>query len=172
MARSPRPEPPQDKEKALDGAVVQIERQFGKGAIMRLGQDASLSVPAIPTGSLAIDSAIFAFCSTRRMDVLSSVLIRWMVVNISLASRGDRPKEGSSSSIILGSDMSPRPMTSICCSPPDSQPANRCVNFLSWGKRVYTFSSFSGMRLLSPMWPALRFSSTVKCSSTRRPSNT
>ncbi|MCP4662073.1 MAG: DNA recombination/repair protein RecA, partial [bacterium] len=58
MARSPRPEPPQDKAKALDGAVLQIERQFGKGAIMRLGQDATWSVPAIPTGSLAIDSAI------------------------------------------------------------------------------------------------------------------
>jgi len=45
-----------DKERAIDLAVTQIERQYGKGAIMRLGGDALLSdVPAIPTGSLALD---------------------------------------------------------------------------------------------------------------------
>jgi len=47
-----------DKGKALDGAVSQIERQFGKGAIMRLGQQEALAIPAIPSGSLAVDSAI------------------------------------------------------------------------------------------------------------------
>ncbi|RMH16863.1 MAG: recombinase RecA [Acidobacteria bacterium] len=58
MARSTRSEPPADKGKALEGAVSQIERQFGKGAIMRLGQREILAVPAIPTGSLAIDAAL------------------------------------------------------------------------------------------------------------------
>jgi recombination protein RecA len=47
-----------DKMKAVDGALSQIERQFGKGSIMRLGQRDTVSVPAIPTGSLAVDHAI------------------------------------------------------------------------------------------------------------------
>ena len=48
-----------DKERAIDLAVTQIERQYGKGAIMRLGGDALLSdVPAIPTGSIALDIAL------------------------------------------------------------------------------------------------------------------
>jgi recombination protein RecA len=47
------------KEKAIDLAVSQIERQFGKGAIMRLGTDAVLpEIPVIPTGSLALDIAL------------------------------------------------------------------------------------------------------------------
>jgi recombination protein RecA len=44
--------------KAIDNALTQIERQFGKGAIMRLGQRETLAVAAIPTGSLAVDHAI------------------------------------------------------------------------------------------------------------------
>ncbi|MCK5552669.1 MAG: DNA recombination/repair protein RecA, partial [Deltaproteobacteria bacterium] len=48
-----------DKERAIDLAVTQIERQYGKGAIMKLGGDAFLSdVPVIPTGSLALDIAL------------------------------------------------------------------------------------------------------------------
>ncbi len=47
------------KEKAIDLAVSQIERQFGKGAIMRLGTDAVIpEIPVIPTGSLALDIAL------------------------------------------------------------------------------------------------------------------
>jgi recombination protein RecA len=47
------------KEKAIDLAVSQIERQFGKGAIMRLGTDAIIpEIPVIPTGSLALDIAL------------------------------------------------------------------------------------------------------------------
>jgi recombination protein RecA len=44
--------------KALEGTLAQIERQFGKGAIMRLGQSETLQVAAIPSGSLAVDYAI------------------------------------------------------------------------------------------------------------------
>jgi len=48
-----------DKERAIDLAVTQIERQYGKGAIMRLGGDAPLpDVPVIPTGSLSLDIAL------------------------------------------------------------------------------------------------------------------
>ena len=46
------------KLKALDLAVKQIEKQFGKGAIMRLGDSPSVAIDAIPTGSLALDSAL------------------------------------------------------------------------------------------------------------------
>jgi recombination protein RecA len=44
--------------KAIEGALVQIERQFGKGSIMRLGQREILPMEFISTGSLAIDAAI------------------------------------------------------------------------------------------------------------------
>jgi len=47
-----------DKKKAVDSALTQIERQFGKGSIMRLGQREAVAVPAIPTGSIAVDYAI------------------------------------------------------------------------------------------------------------------
>ena len=47
-----------DKEKAVDAAVVQIERQFGKGSIMKLGSREVINVPVIPTGSLALDKAL------------------------------------------------------------------------------------------------------------------
>jgi len=47
-----------DRHKALEMTLSQIEKQFGKGAIMRLGQDTKLDIPAIPTGSLAVDLAL------------------------------------------------------------------------------------------------------------------
>lgn len=46
------------KEKALATAMEQIERQYGKGAIMRLGENASMNVEHIKTGSLALDMAL------------------------------------------------------------------------------------------------------------------
>ena len=49
-----------DKQKALDIAVQQIERQFGKGAIMKLGEDTALNVSVIPSGCLEIDIALGA----------------------------------------------------------------------------------------------------------------
>jgi recombination protein RecA len=47
-----------DKERAVESAMTQIERQFGKGSIMKLGGSAIVQVPAIPTGSLALDKAL------------------------------------------------------------------------------------------------------------------
>jgi recombination protein RecA len=47
-----------DKEKAVDSAIVQIERQFGKGSIMKLGSRPVVQVPAISTSSLALDKAL------------------------------------------------------------------------------------------------------------------
>jgi len=47
-----------DKEKAVDTAMLQIERQFGKGSIMKLGSQQVIDVPVIPTGSIALDLAL------------------------------------------------------------------------------------------------------------------
>jgi len=47
-----------DREKAIEAAMTQIERQFGKGSIMKLGSQAVLDVPVISTGSLALDKAL------------------------------------------------------------------------------------------------------------------
>jgi recombination protein RecA len=47
-----------DKQKAMDTALSQIERQFGKGAIMRLGESPVVDVDVIPTGSLSLDAAL------------------------------------------------------------------------------------------------------------------
>jgi recombination protein RecA len=47
-----------DREKALDAALAQIERQFGKGAVMRMGERSKEPVEVIPTGSTALDVAL------------------------------------------------------------------------------------------------------------------
>ena len=51
-------DPKSDRLKAVDTAMSQIDRQFGKGSIMRLGQREGLEIASIPTGSLAVDQAI------------------------------------------------------------------------------------------------------------------
>jgi recombination protein RecA len=47
-----------DKQKALEAALSQIERNFGKGSIMKLGQQTAVEVEAVPTGSLGLDIAL------------------------------------------------------------------------------------------------------------------
>ena len=47
-----------EKQKALDMALSSIEKQFGKGAIMRLGQTTKLNVDSIPTGAISLDLAL------------------------------------------------------------------------------------------------------------------
>ncbi|MDO5053111.1 MAG: recombinase RecA [Pseudoclavibacter sp.] len=49
---------PADREKALEAALAQIDRQFGKGSVMRLGSDTRAPVEVIPTGSIALDAAL------------------------------------------------------------------------------------------------------------------
>ena len=46
-----------DKQKALETAIAQLEKQYGKGTVMRLGQNVAMNVEAISTGSLALDAA-------------------------------------------------------------------------------------------------------------------
>ena len=48
----------QNKKRAIEMALTQIERQFGKGSIMRLGDRTGIAVPVIPSGSLALDAAL------------------------------------------------------------------------------------------------------------------
>jgi len=48
----------EDKKKALETTIAQIEREYGKGSIMRLGSNAKVSVDTIPTGSISIDKAL------------------------------------------------------------------------------------------------------------------
>jgi recombination protein RecA len=47
-----------DRDKALDLALANIEKQFGKGSLMRLGDAAAVKIPAIPSGALALDIAL------------------------------------------------------------------------------------------------------------------
>ena len=52
------PTPASDKKKALQTALAQIDKSFGKGTVMRLGDRPEMNVAAIPTGSLALDAAL------------------------------------------------------------------------------------------------------------------
>ena len=60
MAANGRPSPERagDRDKALETALLQIERQFGKGSVMRLGDETRVPVEVIPTGSIALDVAL------------------------------------------------------------------------------------------------------------------
>lgn len=48
----------ESRKKALDDAIAKIEKEYGKGAIMRLGENANLNIESIPTGSLSLDIAL------------------------------------------------------------------------------------------------------------------
>jgi recombination protein RecA len=58
MAELKKKEEITQREKALELALTQIEKQFGKGSIMKLGGEVRLEVPAIPTGALSLDLAL------------------------------------------------------------------------------------------------------------------
>ena len=47
-----------ERDKALDMALSQIEKQFGKGSVMRMGENLNLGIESIPTGALALDLAL------------------------------------------------------------------------------------------------------------------
>ena len=47
-----------DKKKALETALSQIEKQFGKGSVMKLGDYKAMEIEAIPTGALSLDMAL------------------------------------------------------------------------------------------------------------------
>ena len=47
-----------EKDRALSAALAQIERQFGKGSMMRLGDQEQIAIPSVSTGSLGLDVAL------------------------------------------------------------------------------------------------------------------
>ena len=47
-----------DREKALDAALANIEKSFGKGSVMRLGDEVRAPLEVIPTGAIALDVAL------------------------------------------------------------------------------------------------------------------
>jgi len=58
MVREDTMSKPTNKEIAVEAAMNQIERQFGKGSIMKLGSGTIIEVPVISTGSIALDKAL------------------------------------------------------------------------------------------------------------------
>ena len=50
--------PTPERDKALDAALAQIDKQFGKGSIMRMGEKGSMAIEAVPTGALPLDLAL------------------------------------------------------------------------------------------------------------------
>ena len=75
-----------DKKKALEAAMSQIEKAYGAGSVMVLGQNANMNVDAIPTGSFSLDLAAF-----RREELLKytvpKVRVRPLLLYISLRKR-------------------------------------------------------------------------------------
>ena len=57
--------PAGDKKAALETALAQIEKQFGKGAVMKLGTNVAMQVDAISTGSLGLDLAPVSYTHLR-----------------------------------------------------------------------------------------------------------
>ena len=49
---------PEERKKALDTAIAQIEKEFGKGSIIRMGENSRMNVSSVPTGSIALDLAL------------------------------------------------------------------------------------------------------------------
>ena len=69
----------ENKLKALDAAISQIEKQYGKGAVMKLGDpSAAMNVETVPTGSLSLDLALGlgGLPKGRMQEILSACSIR------------------------------------------------------------------------------------------------
>ena len=47
-----------DRDKALEMALAQIDKQYGKGSIMRMGEKATMAIETVPTGALSLDLAL------------------------------------------------------------------------------------------------------------------
>ncbi|SQF89987.1 recombinase A [Pseudomonas fluorescens] len=63
-----------NKKKALAAALGQIERQFGKGAVMRMGDHDRQAIPAISTGSLGLDIALALAACQKAVSLKSTAL--------------------------------------------------------------------------------------------------
>src|SRR6185503_279596 len=119
------------------------------------------------TTSSASSKASFTFCSTSRID-WPSALRRAMMRPTSATSSGARPSEGSSIKRTRGLPISARPMASICCSPPESEPACCSARSCRRGNRSNTRARVQP----DPLFATSRFSWTVSVGNTRRPCGT
>ena len=88
--------------------------------------------------AVLIASVWCTFCSTRSTVMPRSLMLR-MMLKFSFTSRGDRPSEGSSISSSFGAHISPRPIDTIACSPPDMVPASCVRRSASRGKMSQDF---------------------------------
>ena len=61
-----------EKQKALKTAIDQIEKQFGKGAVMRLGENVAMNVEHIKTGSLTLDVALY--CDILEFSITDEII--------------------------------------------------------------------------------------------------
>ena len=64
---------PEERKKALDTAIAQIEKDFGKGSIIRMGENSRMNVSSVPTGSIALDMARSSE-GTHRRDLRTGIL--------------------------------------------------------------------------------------------------
>ena len=82
-----------ERRKALDMALAQIEKQFGKGSVMRLGENSKMNVDAIPTGSMALDAALGIGEQHDRVSRFDSEEIARFLRDhdLSFCADGDRP---------------------------------------------------------------------------------
>ena len=75
-----------DKNKALETALTQIEKQFGKGAVMRLGENKHMNIEHISTGSLSLDIALgIGFLSTAlQRDRKTAAMLHLLMLSMHL----------------------------------------------------------------------------------------
>ena len=85
-----------EKRKALEVAMSQIEKQFGKGSVMKLGQFKAMEIEAIPTGALSLDIAL-GIGGVPRGRIIWTRIIRKNNISITCNSRST--KNGRRSSI-------------------------------------------------------------------------
>ena len=112
------------------------------------------------------------FCSTSTIERPSAFSCA-MVRPTSCTICGARPSDGSSINSTRGLPISARPIASICCSPPESDPATCCSRSFSRGNSATTRSRFHGTGAPARDRPeTIRFSRTVSVGKMRRPCGT
>src|SRR5262249_48811646 len=100
-------------------------------------------------------------------------LMRRIKAKSSSTRSGERPSDGSSRMSKMGSAIRPRPIASICCSPPERLPARCACRSARRGKIPKTFSRFCCRRLRARRYPpSSRLSLTLRLGKTQRPSGT
>ena len=85
-------QPAPEKQKALDTALAQIERQFGKGSVIKMSEKTSQPIEVIPTGSIALDVAS-ELADFHAEELLKSLDLNPQVKQLLLSTQSLTPKE-------------------------------------------------------------------------------